>query len=74
MKGATLEAARAAKERAGEAFEAIGEVVGVGIVSVDDGYGVKVNLARPLDPGASVPAEIEGVPIRIEVVGKITKR
>ena len=74
MKGASLAAARKAKPRVAKAFGDIGDVVGVGLVTVDDGYGVKVNLARPLSDDASPPAQIDGVPIRIEVVGTIRKR
>ncbi len=74
MKGASLEAARAAKRRVPEAFRGIGEVVGVGLVSFDEGYGIKVNLAKPVSRKTSTPTHIAGVPISVEVVGKITKR
>jgi predicted secreted protein len=74
MKGVSLAAARAAKRNVAKAFRDVGEVVGVGLVSVDDGYGIKVNLARPLSDHASAPVQIDGVPIRIEVVGTIRKR
>ena len=74
MAAATLELARAAKPAAQRIFSALGEVVGVGITRVGDGYGVKVNLR--LAPAAEVelPAEVEGVPVRVEVVGKTRKR
>ena len=74
MKGVSLEAARAAKSRVAEAFRGIGEVVGVGLVSVDKGYGIKVNLAKPPEGNTSAPTQIAGVPIRVEVVGTIRKR
>lgn len=69
-----MEAARAAKSRVAELFRGIGEVVGVGLVSVDKGYGVKVNLARRPQGKAKAPTEISGVPIQVEVVGAISKR
>jgi hypothetical protein len=72
MKGVSIDAARAAKARVANAFRGVGDVVGVGLVSVGDGYGLKVNLAEP--PGSSVPTEIDGVPVRVEVVGTITKQ
>lgn len=74
MKGASLEAARAAKSRVAELFRGIGQVVGVGLVSFDQGYGVKVNLARQPRGSAKAPTEIAGVPIQVEVVGTISKR
>ena len=45
MKGAPLEAARAAKSEVFRAFAGVGDVVGVGLVSMGAGYGLKVNLA-----------------------------
>lgn len=73
MKGASLEAARAAKKRAAKAFEGVGQVVGIGLVSIGDGYGVKVNLVAPPAADANPPTEIDGVPVQTEVVGQITK-
>ena len=73
-KACTLDKARAAKAPAAEAFGRLAEVVGVGITRIGKGYGLKVNLSR-LPPGAnSLPCEIAGVPVRVEVVGKIRKR
>jgi hypothetical protein len=72
--GASLDAARAAKKKAAKAFEGCGEVVGVGIVSIGDGYGVKVNLADAPAAGSSPPTEVDGVPIKHEVVGTIKKQ
>jgi hypothetical protein len=74
MKGASLEAARAAKLHVPKAFRGIGEVVGIGLVSMDEGYGIKVNLAKPLSSKKSTPKQIAGVPISVEVVGPISKR
>jgi hypothetical protein len=74
MAGVTLEQARAAKTRALQYFEKLGTVVGVGVTRVDDDYAVKINLREPLADGVDVPAEIDGVPVRVEVVGPIRKR
>ena len=73
--GATLEHARAAKCEAARVFrELVGEVA-VGIVSLGhDQYGFKVNLATEPAEGISLPAEVDGVPVRVEVVGTIQKR
>ena len=77
MKGtmpATLEQARAAKQEAQKVFGRLGEVVGVGITRVDGGYGVKVNLRREPAAGSEIPSEVDGVPVRMAVVGPIHKR
>ncbi len=66
----TLDQARAAKPRAVVVLAAF-PVVGIGITRVGEGYGLKVNLSEACD---SVPAEIDGVPLKSEVVGKIVKR
>ena len=73
MKTTGLDEARAAKKRA-KAIFAKASVVGIGITRVGDGYGVKVNLDAPPADGAELPETIDGVPIRIEVVGPIRKR
>ncbi len=70
---ATLDQARAAKQKALEVYGAHGRVVGVGITKLDEGYGLKVNFeSAPARPG-EMPEEIDGVPVRTEVVGKIRK-
>jgi hypothetical protein len=74
MNTQTLEAARAAKQQALRVFEPLASVVGVGITRVDGGYGLKVNLQQQPGTGVSLPSEVNGVPIRIEVVGPIKKR
>ena len=74
MKGVSLEEARAAKSRVGNAVRRVGKVVGVGLESIDDGYGIKVNLAAPPAGDKLLPTQIHGVPVRFEVVGTITKR
>jgi hypothetical protein len=70
---ATLEEARAAKRHAHEVFERLACVAGIGIARVGDGYGLKVNLQCTPDAGVELPNEVDGVPIRLEVVGVIRK-
>ena len=74
MSGCTLDEARAAKARALEVFGRKAKVVGVGITRIAGGYGVKVNLSEPPAPDAGLPDTVEGVPVRVEVVGTIRPR
>jgi len=68
----TLEEARAAKPKAAAILAAL-PVVGVGITRIGDGYGLKVNLSERVADDA-VPEQVDGVPIKMEVVGEIRKR
>ncbi len=71
----TLEQARAAKQKAAIVFRDIVGDVAVGITSLGgDAYGLKVNLTSPPDEGVTLPTEVDGVPVQIDVVGKIRKR
>jgi hypothetical protein len=74
MKTTGLDEARAAKEQAKAIFAKVASVVGIGITRVGDGYGLRVNLDAPLPSGTNFPETIDGVPIDIEVVGRIRKR
>jgi hypothetical protein len=69
----TLEQARAAKKSAKALLAALPGVVGVGITQIGEDYALKVNLGAPLPKGVSAPERIGGVPVSVEVVGKITK-
>jgi len=69
---ATLEQARAAKPKAAALLAAL-PVVGVGITRIGNGYGLKVNLSKRVADDA-VPEDMDGVPIKTEVVGEIHKR
>ena len=69
----TLDQARAAQPKALAAIGRFAPVVGVGITRKGDCYALKVNLARPPHPNANLPEVIDGVPIRVEVVGIIRK-
>jgi hypothetical protein len=68
----TLKEARAAKPKATRLLAAL-PVVGVGITRIGNGYGLKVNLGENV-PADAVPAHVDGVPIKTEMVGTIRKR
>ena len=74
MNSSTLDQARAAKSQVLSAFEALADVVGVGITRFDGGYALKVNLRRTPAVGVVLPKEVDGVPVQVEVVGSISKR
>ena len=67
----TLKQARAAKAKALKSLSAL-ESAAVGITRIGGGYGLKVNLEK--EPKSSLPSEVDGVPIRLEVVGRVRKR
>jgi len=73
MRSVSLEKARAAKAKAGATFRRLGTVAGIGITPMDGGYGLKVNLTREPAPGVVLPDRVDGVPIRVEIVGAIRK-
>lgn len=70
----SLEQARAAKESAKVLLTALPGVVGVGITKVGEDYALKVNLRAPLPAGMSAPERIGDVPVKLEVVGRISRR
>ena len=74
--GVSLESARAVKKRAAQVFvPLVGEDVAVGITRLDeDCFALKINLTSEPGPDVELPDEIEGVPVQVEVVGKIRKR
>jgi hypothetical protein len=74
MSHITLDRAQAAKRAALEWFEKVGKVTGVGITRVRGEYAIKVNLSEPIDPGTELPADIDGVPLRVEITGTIRAR
>ena len=73
MKPATLSQARAAKLKVAKLMEGSDAVNGVGVTREGTGYAVKLNLARPADTNA-LPSRVDGVPVKVEIVGEITKR
>lgn len=70
MTSATLQRARAAQTKLAAVLAGVAEIRGIGIAVLGAGYGLKVNLsARPA--GTAIPAEIDGVPVIVEMVGGI---
>lgn len=69
---ATLEQARAAKSKAESMLSRNRRVNGVGLTRRGRGWCVKVNLSGATR--ANLPTEIDGVPIQVEQVGKVSKR
>ena len=69
---ATIEAAREAKKKFSEQFDEsnLPELKGLGIASLEGGFGVKVNLESATTQ--ELPSEIDGVPVIVNIVGKIT--
>lgn len=71
---ATREDARAAKAEAGKLVGGHPAVNGIGITRTDGGYGVKVNLIGEADDVRALLARIDTAPVRVEVVGPVSKR
>jgi hypothetical protein len=70
----SLDEARAAKSRAQAVFEELAAVVGVGVTRIGNGYGLKVSLCVPPLPDVVLPTEVDGIPVRLEVVGQPRKQ
>jgi hypothetical protein len=71
MSKATLDQARVAKRKAIELLAEIPELRGIGIAPlIGGGFGLKVNLLRATE-GVQIPAEIDGVPVIVEIVGPV---
>lgn len=74
MSRITLERAQAAKKATLRRFKNVASVTGVGITRVEGEYAVKLNLSEPLAPEVSVPDDVDGVPLKIEVTGNVRRR
>ncbi|HEX8151641.1 MAG TPA: hypothetical protein VF698_00885, partial [Thermoanaerobaculia bacterium] len=61
--------ARAAKHKAAELLRDLPQLAGLGITKVGKRYAVKLNLTAEAE--IELPDEIDGVPLKVEVVGKI---
>ena len=70
----TLEEARAAKREAMQIFKRLGDVSGVGLTRRAGVYAVKVLLSHPLKDPKAGPADINGVPVVVQVVGEVRKQ
>ncbi|MDQ3276352.1 MAG: hypothetical protein M3Q39_15350 [Actinomycetota bacterium] len=73
MSAVDLKRAQAAQDRLLEQFGEDPEINGVGLTRADGGYVVKVNV-RTDQAYKSIPAEIDGVSVRVQTVGRIRKR
>lgn len=65
---ATIDQARAAKEHALVLLAGERRVNGIGVGRVEGGFCVRVDLLEPL-PSATVPTELDGVPVHTTVTG-----
>lgn len=74
MSKVTLKRAQAAKREVQRLASRIDKAAAVGITRIGEVYGVKVNLSTPLEDRSAIPTEIDGVQIRVEVVGQIRPR
>lgn len=70
----TLEDARTTKPKALRVFGEKASVMGVGITEIDGGYGLKVNLREHPRPGVELPETVDGIPVRVEIVGVLHKQ
>jgi len=69
-----LDAAREAKEKAKTIFARHGTVNGIGLTRMGERYAVKVNFESEPRDRASMPREIEGVPVVVQVIGTLHKQ
>ena len=74
VKGTDINTARRAKAKALSLFGNLAQLNGIGIGRVDDGYCVKINLNDDPPNAVRLPDKLDGVPIKVEVVGRIAKR
>lgn len=74
LKGTDIDTARRAKAKALSLFGNLAQVNGIGIGRVDDGYCVKINLSEYPPKTVRLPDNVDGVPVQLEVVGRIAKR
>jgi hypothetical protein len=73
MGAVDLKRAQAAQDQLVEAVGQHPEVNGVGISRADGGYVLKVNV-RTAAARDDIPAEMDGVTVRVQTVGRIRKR
>jgi hypothetical protein len=75
---ATIAQARKAKEKVMALVAANvslkNALAGIGISTIDSGYGVKVNFANEVAEQRTLPRTLDGVPLVISIVGKVSKR
>jgi hypothetical protein len=75
---ATIAQARKAKEKVkalvGANLSLKNSLAGIGISTIDSGYGVKVNFATEVAEQRTLPRTLDGVPLMISIVGRVSKR
>ena len=69
-----LQKARAAKVVAEQVFSKLLGEVAIGITRIEGAYGLKINVTEAPAGALKLPNIIEGVPVLVEVTGKISKR
>jgi hypothetical protein len=70
----SLPKVRAAQRKVIAQLAHVKEVNGVGITRVGDSFGLKVNLTAQPKRRVQLPQAIDGIPVRVEVVGQIKAR
>ena len=70
MTPATLDRARAAKQKLRRQLDGVEGLRGIGISSLDSGYAIKVNVTQPAS-GFRFPDDVDGVPVIVDVIGEI---
>lgn len=68
----TIDAARAAKVQLKACLAGVPGIVGVGLTRKGSCYAVKVTLQD--DHRSQVPDSVAGIPVVVEVVGRVKKR
>lgn len=71
--GASLEQARRAKAELSARVADNSVIAGIGLARREGGWGVKVNVVRAA-PELQIPADVDGVPVTVEVVGRVAAR
>jgi hypothetical protein len=62
-----------AKEKTKQILASLNVDGSVGLENLGDGFGVKVNLSEPPPNEITLPQDVDGVPVRVEVVGNVRK-
>jgi hypothetical protein len=69
----TLAQAKSAKGKLAASLPDGLDVNGIGITRHEKGFGLKLNLASPPTQDVTIPRDVDGVPVNVELVGRITK-
>ena len=71
---ATLDEARQAQAELAETLAGKQSINGIGLMRVEDGWCVQVNLAQPPAVTRDLPSTVAGVNVRYKTIGAIVKR